>query len=224
MRMTTVHRPAAPVLAALLTAFAWLALPAAAAQDATQKAADHVERLGDRAIDELADASVPQDERAARFRTLLNDGFDVPAIARFVLGRYWRVASPQEREAFMDTFERVLVQRFLPLFEDYRGDDFKVDSARQDPNNPDFYVVDTLVRAPGGNERVRVQWRVRQSDGELEIVDVTAEGVSMAITLRSEYSSVIQRHGGQVSALVDLLDQKLAEGAFRPQSARDITQ
>ncbi|MFQ6018777.1 MAG: ABC transporter substrate-binding protein [Kiloniellaceae bacterium] len=48
--------------------------------------------------------------------------------------------------------------------------------------------------------------------------DVVVEGVSMVITLRSEYGSVIKRMGG-IDGLVRLLRDKLGRGEFAPKTA-----
>jgi phospholipid transport system substrate-binding protein len=197
----------------------------AAANVQSEGAADFIRTLGQQAIAELGDKSIPYDERVDQFSKLLNDGFAMDAISRFVLGRYWRVASDEEKQAFRKTFERVVMQRFLPLFEGYSNDDFVVEGAKQDPRNPDFYLVDSRIAQPGDKGgMVKAGWRVRHKSSDFEIVDVLAEGVSMAITLRSEYTSVIKRNGGRVSALTDTLEQKLARGAFKPESAQDVVQ
>jgi len=52
---------------------------------------------------------------------------------------------------------------------------------------------------------VKVDWRVRNSNGTLQIIDVVIEGVSMSLTQRSDFSSVIQRGGGNVEALLEHL-------------------
>ena len=46
-----------------------------------------------------------------------------------------------------------------------------------------------------------VDWRLQQRDGAWRIVDVMVEGVSMMVTQRSEFTALIQREGGSVSAL-----------------------
>ena len=57
---------------------------------------------------------------------------------------------------------------------------------------------------------VRVDWRVRQeTDQSWRVVDVVIEGVSMSITQRSEFASVIESKGGTVKALIDTLRQKV---------------
>ncbi len=50
-------------------------------------------------------------------------------------------------------------------------------------------------------------------DGAYKISDVIVEGVSMLVTQRSEFASIIQRHGGQVQGLLDLMREKTASTA-----------
>src|SRR3546814_13185308 len=74
----------------------WLQ-PAVAAVD-TKQAADFLADLQEKAASRLADASVSTEEKEHHFRQLFNENFDVPAIGRFVIGRYWRAASPARSE------------------------------------------------------------------------------------------------------------------------------
>jgi phospholipid transport system substrate-binding protein len=87
-----------PALAVLL------ALAAPAPSRAADDPAGFVADLGQRTVRVLA-AKVPEGEREAQFRALFNEGFDVPAISRFVLGNYWRVATEEQRRAFVTLFE-----------------------------------------------------------------------------------------------------------------------
>jgi phospholipid transport system substrate-binding protein len=151
----------------------------------------------------------------------------VEAISRFVLGRYWRVASRAQQEKFQEVFKRIVAQRFLPLFKEYGREDFVVEGADPDPAQPSLYAVRTLIARPGRTAsdapKVQVVWRVRPAGDSYEIVDIKAEGVSMAITLRSEYNSAIQRAGGNVGNLIAMLEDNLAEGAYAPKSNGDIS-
>ena len=60
---------------------------------------------------------------------------------------------------------------------------------------------------------MRVDWRVRRnSTGELRIIDVIVEGISMGQTQRAEFGSVISKNGGRVSGLIaELLKMDLPE-------------
>ena len=202
------------------------ASPAAAEGD-PGGAAKFIERLGQEAVDELSRSDVPEETRRAQFLDLLERGFAVEAISRFVLGRYWRVASAEQQDKFQQVFKRIVAQRFLPLFRGYGREDFAVTGAGPDPSQPRLYAVRSLIARPGqtggGGPKVGVIWRVRPAGDSYEIVDIKAEGVSMAITLRSEYNSAIQRAGGNVGNLIAMLEDNLADGAYTPQNNGDLS-
>lgn len=193
--------------AVFLTAL--LLIAAAPAMAAQEKAGEFLENLGDEAIKELTDNSVSKNEREERFRSLFTKGFDVPTISRFVLSRYWRSATEQQQQQFLTVFEEVITQRFLPLFSQYSGQEFNVTRSKQDSSNPDIAIVSSKLERTNG-EPVQIDWRLRQRDGKFKILDVAVEGVSMAITLRSEYGTVIRRNGGDVGALIKMLQDKVA--------------
>ena len=221
--MAWTRRTAATALSLLLTIA--LVLPGAAraaGAGSPGDAAKFIEALGQEAVDELSRSDVPEETRREQFLDLLERGFALEAISRFVLGRYWRVASEQQQDKFQDVFTRIVAQRFLPLFQQYGREDFAVTGARPDPAQPSLYAVRTLVARPGetggGGPKVEVIWRVRPASDSYEIVDIKAEGVSMAITLRSEYNSAIQRAGGNVGNLIAMLEDNLARGAYAPEN------
>lgn len=193
----------------------WLTATTAAALD-TQQAADFLEDLQEKAASQLGDNSVSEAEKEQRFRELFNENFDVPAIGRFVIARYWRTASEADQAAFLEVFEDAMVQRFLPLLAENSSERFQIGSVALDGNSDNMAMVDSRIdRAQG--EPYRVAWRVREKDGQFKILDIVAEGVSMAITLRSEYGSVLKNNGGQLPPLTEALREKVERGAFTPQ-------
>jgi phospholipid transport system substrate-binding protein len=192
------RRPAAAVLAVMLLA---ALIGGQARAQAAQDAGRFLTELTDRAVDQLTEPGLSNDEQERRFRSLIGEGFDIPAIGRFVLGRYWRRASEAEQAAFLATFEDLIVHRFLPLFAEYSGGKIRVGVARPFTNNPDFVSVSSkLLRDEG--EPIHIDWRVRRGDDGYRIVDIVAEGISIAVTLRSEYTSVLKQSGGDIGALM----------------------
>ncbi len=163
--------------------------------------------LTDRAFAQLSDESLPMPERRQRFRVLFREHFDVPAIGRFVLGRYWRKAKPPVREDFLGVFEEIMVQNFAPKFADYAKTRFEVGRVRPLREQGQYLVASRIVPTEG--EPFQLDWRIRDKDGRLKILDVLGEGVSMAITLRSEYASVIKDSGGRVEGLVEKLRARI---------------
>ena len=140
-------------------------------------------------------------------RDLYREHLDVPAIGRFVLGRYWRRAKPPVRKDFLSVFEEIMVQRFAPKFANYAETKFEIGIVRPLREKGQYLVASTVRRAEG--EPLQIDWRVRDKDGRLKILDVLGEGVSMALTLRSEYASAIKDSGGRVEDLVDKLRARI---------------
>ena len=148
--------------------------------------------------------------RQARFRQLFHEDFDGAGIARFVLGRYWRGASGQEQQEFVKLFENYLVFVYTARLANFGGETFNIRGSRSDG---DGAIVSTDVISPGSTSPLRMDWRLVNDNGAYKINDVIIEGVSMAVTQRSEFASVIQRNGGQVSRLIALMREKTASVA-----------
>ena len=177
--------------------------PAAAADPAAV-----VTSLGNEALKMLG-KNVDPNLRVARFRQLFSADFDVPGIARFVLGRYWRVATPAQQQEFLKLFTDYIALAYSNRLAEYSGETLRVTGSRPAPDGE--LVSSEIVRA-NGQPPARVEWLLTPQNGAYKISDVIVEGVSMAVTQRSEFASVIQRNGGQVEGLITALRQK-TEGA-----------
>ena len=165
------------------------------------------------AISVLADRSLSGAHRERAFRELLTTGFDVKAISRFVLGRYWRRTTEAEREEFTDLFEDLIVATYSRKFSDYSGQTLKVEAIREE-NDKMAAVASRILRRTG--ESIRIDWRLLRRRESWRIVDVVVEGMSMVLSQRSEYAAVIKNDGGRIQGLL----AKLREKTARVRSAR----
>jgi phospholipid transport system substrate-binding protein len=174
-----------------------------------------VSSLVEEAIGVIKDPKVAPADREKRFRGLLETGFDIPRIARFVLGRYWAGASDQERQRFSSLFEDWIVRTYSARFTSYSGQTIKVTGTRSESDVST--VVTSQFVSPDNPTPAKIDWRVRkESDGTYKIVDVSVEGISMALTQRDEISAVADRAGGTVDALNKALEQRIASGELAP--------
>ena len=180
------------------------AIPGAAAADP----AAMISNLGSQALQVLG-KDATQSQRVARFRDLLREDFDVPGIARFVLGRYWNTATEEQRAEFTKLFEDYIAVAYATRLAEYTGETFKVIGSRPEA---DGAIVSSQILRPAGAAPVKVDWRVT---GRNKISDVSVDGISMAVTQRSEFASVIQHNGGQVQGLITMLREKTAGSGAR---------
>lgn len=167
-----------------------------------------VRNLADKAISQLTSPTLSQGERESAFRTLLGEHFDVPAIGRSALGRYWRVATPDEQSEYMALFEDLIVATYAQRFRDYGGENLDILGANKPAGNEDGAVLVQSQITRNVAKPIRLDWRVAQAGSDPKIVDVVIEGVSMMQTQRSEFSSVIVRNGNKVAGLIGELRTK----------------
>ena len=156
--------------------------------------AEFVRTLGNEALGVIR-ADMPPAQKQAFFHQLLQQNFDLPGIARFVLGPHWRTASEPEKQEFLRLFEDYIVRVYSERFAQYRGETLRVTGSRADPEGA---LVTSEIVSPAGRPPIKIDWRLTARDGLYKISDVIIDGVSMGATERSEVAAMIQRSGGQV--------------------------
>ena len=164
-----------------------------------KQAQNFITKLGDDALAALDETKDNNAARRAAFKTILNNNFDMDAIARFSLGRYWSVASEAERKKYLPLFRDMVIDVYTQRFSEYNDQTFEVVGNK--PAGRKDFIVNSLIK--GSGQPIKVDWRVRNG----KVIDVVVEGVSMSVTQRNDFASVIQRNGGQVTALIDHLQK-----------------
>ena len=177
-----------------------------------------VQSLGDRATEILkTKTQTTFAEREQTFRTLLLESFDIPTIARFVLGRHARTLSEAEYRDYEKLFIDFIVRIYALRFDAYSGETFRVDRILDQTD--DDVVVRALIERPGGQPPVRTDWRIRTGPAGPKVIDVYVEGISMLNTQRQEFAAVIDQRG--VEGLMDEMRARLVQiaGAAEAQTA-----
>jgi phospholipid transport system substrate-binding protein len=146
-------------------------------------------------------------EKQPKLRRVIEANIDVDEIARFVLGRFWRTATPEQQKQYTLLYHDVLILNISGNLGDYNGVKFTLGTthARDDGEH-----VMTIVERPN-NPPTNVEWVVASTAKSPKIIDVIAEGTSMRLTQRSDYSSYLSRNNNNVQALIDAMRQQAAQ-------------
>jgi phospholipid transport system substrate-binding protein len=191
-------------IAAAMVLFGWTAAPAAqASADPTA----FIKEVSNKAITEMEPAATETDQqRAAKLKPLLEQYFDMPSIARYMLGSYWRKATPDEQAQFTSVLTDFLALAYGKRFANYTGHEMEIGRVRDEGDGRS--VVFSTVKLPSGDP-ARVDWTVQQTDTSYKIEDVKVEGLSLADTHRQEFASVISSNGGSIGKLIEILKKKV---------------
>jgi phospholipid transport system substrate-binding protein len=193
-----------------------LALAAAAGSARAQgadpaRAAQFIQTTGQELVSAL-NSNAPIAQRRQQVANILRRAVDIEGVGRFILGRWWRQASAAEQGEYVRLFEETLIRNLSARFGEYQGVRFSLGRAQQ--RTEDDVLVNTIIERPN-SAPFSLDWRVGDVNGQPKVVDVIAEGTSLRLTQRSEYSAVVQRNNGQVSALLAAMRNQIQQLAAR---------
>ena len=192
----------------LLFAFLTISSNANADIDAS-KAESFIKNVTSQGIEELINSDVSEAEKKARFTKLFNEDLDLDFIGKFVLGRYWRTATPKQRSEFIDGYRKLNIQAWSERFNEFKGRHFEfLGTEKAKSKDNDQVYVNTQVPMPEGAP-ASVKWRVKENNGKMRIVDIIIENVSLAITAQKEYTSYIQKSPNGIDGLISDLKAKI---------------
>ena len=178
----------------------------ATAGDLGAEAEFFIRGMADTAIVRLTEAEISREERKVRMRELMKEYFYVPGIAQWVLGRFWRQASEEERNEYMVLFEDLMVESYVDRFASYSGETLSI--VKTDVRNEKDAIVSSVLNRPEADVALQLDWRVRAHGEAYKVIDIMVEGVSMGQTQRSEFASAIKNNGGDIAKfLTDLRER-----------------
>lgn len=181
----------------------------------TETASKYIEDLGNHAIETLSNKALNKDVKQKKIEQLFRDNVDINWIGKFVLGRFWRQATDDQKKRYLKEYETFLVRHYATRFTDYTSGSFTINSSRDDGDD-EFTVSMQIKSGEAGGEPILVDYRVRVDSthkGGFAVFDIIVEGVSMITTQRSEFSSVISNKGmdyliTQLANKSDIVDTK----------------
>jgi len=166
-----------------------------------------IRRTGTDLAEVVAGAST-QAERRKRLAAFLERVVDMDDVARFCLGRFWTTTTPEQRTEYLRLFRAGLVNGVAERLGNEMAGDVRVITGRPQLRDGGMSVPTTIERA--GNKPNHVSWLVTNAGGRLRIMDVMAEGVSLRVTLRSDYVSFLNRNKGDVGVLLQAMAAQVA--------------
>ncbi len=180
--------------------------PAGETAPAGHPAAAAIRRMVQEAVDVLSDSSLSAERRANGLRRLMAKAIDIPPIARFVLGRYWRAASERQRQAYVEAYSDYILNAYTARMGGATAVERFDVVKTQAHGTKDFLVYCIVVRA--GSQPVNAVWRLRQRDGRYRIIDLMVEGISMVQTQRQEFVSLMRTYEGDMDKLIATLKER----------------
>lgn len=206
--------------AALLAFFGALALgagsalapgPAFAQSGARDPGAEaFVQAKAQRVVTVLANKGMTDAQKKQVFHQAVDELADVPRITNFVLGKYARTITPDQKARFSSAFRVYAENVYQSRIDDYRGEQLKVTGSVV--RKPGDVIVNTVISGGQITQPLPVSWRVLGGGANWKVVDVQFKGIWLAITQQQDFVSTIDNAGGNIDVLINQL-QKGGQGS-----------
>ena len=164
-------------------------------------AQDFINSLSSQVAELNQNRSLDNTTRQQKFMKLVERGFDLPWIAKFVVGRPWKTASRDQQKEYLRLFKNLVELTYSKRFIDYSQQKIIV-SGHKLGKRKFIFVESQLADPKNPKTNVNIVWRLIPKGNTFKIVDVVIAGISMAMTQRNEYSAVIKRNNGSFDSLL----------------------
>ena len=164
-----------------------------------------VQTKAQKVISVLANKGMPDAQKKQVFHQAVDELADVPKITNFVLGKYARTITPDQRARFTPVFRAYAENVYQSRIDDYRGEQLKVTGSVV--RKPGDVIVNSTISGGQLSQPVQVSWRVLGGGASWKVVDMQFKGIWLAITQQQDFVSTIDNAGGNVDVLINQLQK-----------------
>jgi phospholipid transport system substrate-binding protein len=137
--------------------------------------------------------------------------FDFELMSRWVLGRAWQQATPEQRRRFTDEFRTLLVRTYAKALLEYANEEVRV-LPQPGATGGSETTVKTEVRLKAG-QPIQINYSMHLGNNVWKVYDVTVDGVSLVTNYRGTFASQIRDSG--IDAVIADLRQRNGAGTSR---------
>lgn len=130
--------------------------------------------------------------------------FNFERMTKLAVGRAWRTATPEQKQALVSEFRTLLVRTYTKAFTSYRDQTVEVKPPRMEADATEVTIKTAIVK-PGAQQPILVDYDMEKTPNGWKVYDLTIEGVSLVTSYRGTFADQIQQVGidGLIKTLVD---------------------
>ena len=162
-----------------------------------------VSNFADNAISILGNENLDINQKNLQFTDLVMSSIDMNLISKFVLSKYWKIASQEQRGIYIKAFEEYFISSYANKLDQYSGE--KIVIVSSDAAKKFIIVKSNIVRDGADTLKIELDWRLLTRDGQTKIIDLSIEGISLIVAQREEFQSYLSNNDGDLDALINKL-------------------
>ena len=162
---------------------------------------DFVSNFADSAINILSDTEISEGKKNSQFTDLVMSAIDLNLISKFVLSKSWKNATDDQKERYIKAFKDYFINSYANKLDQYSGEQVEVVDAEEAGK---YVIVNSYIYREGTDTlKINLKWRLLNRDGEIKIIDLNIEGISLIIAQREEFQSFLSNNEGDLEKLIE---------------------
>lgn len=160
-----------------------------------------VSTFTEEAISILGNDTINDSEKTKAFTSLVMSSIDLSLISKFVLARSWKESSDDQKQRYLIAFKDYFVNSYANKLDQYSGEKIAI----IDSEEAGKYVIvnSNIVREGTDTLKINLKWRLLNRDGQIKIIDLNIEGISLIIAQREEFQSFLANNNYDLDKLIE---------------------
>jgi ABC-type transporter MlaC component len=174
------------------------------------EASDWLRKEIDIILNAYLNENISNEERFLMIEQTINENFAGTGIAKFIAGNAWTKASKETKKNYVKSFKRHLALNIASMMQGYSNQKYELSSSKIDKNK--VILVNMEIFSNTGS--VVVTWRLKEAKNRLFVIDLLVADISLVVTKRSEFNSMLKNVDNDLSKLNDEL-HKTNESSYQ---------
>ena len=166
------------------------------------EASDWLKKQIDTILDAYKNTSISKVDRFNFIEDSINNNFAGAGISKFVAGKSWSSASKETKKEYVQLFKKHLALNIASIMQGYSNQEYELINSKYDEKNK-VSMINMKIYSDTGN--LLVTWRVKKSKDRYFVIDLIVADISLVVTKRSEFNSMLKKIDGKLSELNDIV-------------------
>jgi len=159
-----------------------------------------VKTFSDNAISILSNNVISEQEKSEEFTSIVMSSIDLNLISKFVLSKAWKNATDDQKEKYLKAFKTYFINSYANKLNQYSGEKVKITGSEVKGK---YTIIDSMIVREGTDTlQINLKWRILNRDGDIKIIDLNIEGISLIIAQREEFQSFLANNDRDLNKLI----------------------
>jgi ABC-type transporter MlaC component len=159
----------------------------------------------DTILEAFKNQNLSSENRFLLIEKTINNNFAGTGIAKFVAGEAWKKSDKNSKKIYIDNFKRHLALNIASMMQGYSDQTYELTKSKYDNKNQ-ITLIDMEIFSETGS--VVVTWRVKESKNRFFVIDLIVADISLVITKRSEFNSMLKKVDNNLSKFNEVLSDQ----------------